>query len=206
VSFVVPHKEHQTMAIDAIGGSSSSSAVQGAGFASPREFRQTVLDSAAQVLGMSSQDVQTALQNGSSLADLAQQKGISKDQLVTAISQGIQSLSTTSGGLPGAPDPTQMAQRIVDRPGGLSGHRHHEGIGALLNGTDPDGDGTASGDATGSTDSTVSPFAVVAGALGMSQGDLLSALESGTSLTDLFSQQGVTLQSLGQGSVVDTTA
>ena len=123
------------MAIDAIGGLSRFSAAQGAGFASPRAFRQTVLDSAAQVLGMSSQDVQAAFRSSHSLADLAQQKGISEDQLVRAVAQGIQSLGATSGGLPGSPDPLQMAQRIVNRAGGLSGQRHLHGLGAVLNGS-----------------------------------------------------------------------
>ena len=195
------------MAIDALGGLSQYGGAQSAAYASPSQFRQSVLDSAAQVLGMSTQDIQSAFQNGQSLADLAQQKGISKDQLVSAIAQGIQSLNSTSGGLPGSPDPTQMAQRIVDRAGGLSGHRHHHGIGAMLNGSDPAGDGDAdpaSGASSSSADSSVSPFAVVAGALGMSQGDLLSALDAGSTLTDLFSQHGLT--PLGQGSVIDTTA
>jgi hypothetical protein len=184
------------MAIDALGGLAQYGAAQRAGYASPGQFRQSVLDSAAQVLGMSAQDIQSAFQSGQSLADLAQQKGISKDQLVSAVAQGIQSLN-----LPGSPDPSQMAQRIVDRAGGLSGQRHHHGLGAILNGSDPDGDGDVDG---ASSEATVSPFAVVSGALGMSQSDLLSALESGTSLTDLFAQRGLTLPS--QGSVIDTAA
>ena len=184
------------MAIDALGGLTRYASAQSAGYASPGQFRQSVLDSAAQVLGMSAQDVQSAFKSGQSLADLAQQKGISKEQLVSSIASGIQSLN-----LPGSPDAAQMAQRIVDRAGGLSGHRQSHGLGALLNGADPDGDGDSD---SSSGAETVSTFAVVAGALGMSQGDLLSALDSGSTLTKLFAQRGLVLPT--QGSMVDTAA
>jgi hypothetical protein len=194
--------------IDAINGPYPGN-LQGLGLPSPADFRQAVLGSAAQALGMSTQDVQSALQSGQSLSDLAQAKGVSSDALVSAVSQGIQSLSATSGGLPGAPDPTQMAQRIVDRKGGIGGHRHH-GATASANGSDQDGDGDGDGSSGTSSAATSSPFALVANMLGMSQSDLLTSLESGTSLTDLLGQSGPTAQNLAAalngGGLVDTIA
>lgn len=69
------------MASDAIGGLSPLSAAHGAGFASLRAFRQTVLDSAAQLLGMSSREVRAAFRSGLSLADLARQKRIPQNRV-----------------------------------------------------------------------------------------------------------------------------
>jgi lambda repressor-like predicted transcriptional regulator len=194
--------------IDPLNGPAYLFGAQSSGLPSPGDFRQTVVSSAAQALGMNVQDVQTALQNGSSLADLAQQQGVSSDALVSAVAQGIQSLGASTGGLPGAPDVTQMAQRIVDRKGGIGGHHHHRASGG---GSDPDGDGDVDkGSGSDSDSSSSSPFAIVSNALGMSQNDLLAALESGTSLTDLLTQNGVTQQSLasalGGGGLIDTTA
>ena len=122
------------MAIDAIGGLSPYGTVHGAAFASPREFRETVIESASKALGLSSKNVKFAFANGMSLADLARMRGIAKSELVTAVADGIRSLDTTSGGLPGAPDPVEMAQRIAERPGGLRGDRQQSGLGAILDG------------------------------------------------------------------------
>ena len=77
------------------------------------------LKSVSDLLGMSQDDVRTALKGGSSLSDLAQAKGISSDQLVDAISQALQ-----SAGVPASTDLRAIAQKVADHKG-LPHHRHH---------------------------------------------------------------------------------
>ncbi len=167
---------------DAISGTSFLAGAQGVGLPQPGEFRQAILDSASQALGMTTQDIQTALQGGQSLADLAQQKGVSSDDLVTAIAGGLQQLAGS--------DATQVAQKIASHKGGFGGHRHHHHA--------------AGGSAPNASSASSSPFQVLSQTLGMSRDELLSRLESGTSLPDLLQQQGVSADSLP--GLLDTTA
>jgi hypothetical protein len=121
------------MAIDAIRSLSHARAAHGTAFASPREFRCAVVDSAASALGLGSKNVRFAFANGMSLADLAQMRSVPRSKLVDAVANGIRSLEACGDGLPGAPDPVEMAERIVERPGGISSDRQRHGLGALLN-------------------------------------------------------------------------
>lgn len=150
----------------------------------PGPFR-AAMDAAARALGMNPQDLRTALQNGQSLADVAQSKGISQDQLVSAMSSAI------TGANPGvgADQANQIAQRIVTQVPGQGGevraagptgaphghhHRHHGG-GDLL-------------DAVSST-------------LGQSTSSLVAALQGGQSLASIGAASGVSQDQL-VGSVV----
>jgi hypothetical protein len=85
-------------------------------------MHHAVTAAAAQVLGMSVEDLRTALQGGASLADLAQQKGVSRDSLLSAVTQAVQSTPATQAG--GGLDATTLAQKLVDRPN-LNRHGHH---------------------------------------------------------------------------------
>jgi hypothetical protein len=67
------------------------------------------MDAAAQKLGMSSDDLEQALQGGQSLDDVAAGQGVSHDDLVAAISSGLQ-----QAGGPGA-DATAVAERLAQR-------------------------------------------------------------------------------------------
>ena len=49
-----------------------------------------VLSSAADKLGMSQDDLMQDLKSGKSLADIAQSKGVSRDDLVAAVAQGLE--------------------------------------------------------------------------------------------------------------------
>ncbi len=80
---------------------------------------QQVMGAVSNELGMSQDDVRTALRSGSSLADLATQKGISGDQLTSTISQALQSNGTSSA------DTTALANRIANHKGGGHHHHHH---------------------------------------------------------------------------------
>ena len=124
--------------IDPVGGSASLSAVR------PQPWQphamQAVMSSVANLFGMSSDDLRSSLQGGLSLSDIASQKGISQDQLVSTVSQALQS----AGGLPPGADPNAIAQKIVERKGGHHGHHHHVEA-APPAGSDPDGDGDVDG-------------------------------------------------------------
>ena len=124
--------------IDPVGGSASLSAVR------PQPWQphamQAVMSSVANLFGMSSDDLRSSLQGGLSLSDIASQKGISQDQLVSTVSQALQS----AGGLPPGADPNAIAQKIVERKGGHHGHHHHVAATPPA-GSDPDGDGDVDG-------------------------------------------------------------
>jgi hypothetical protein len=153
------------------------------------------MNAAAQALGMSDSDLQQSLQSGSSLADLATQKGVSTTDLVSAIAQGMQANAPVNA--PANVDYTAIAQNIVDR-------KAPQGP--------PPGADPGSDPSTTSSSSSTSPFGQVSNVLGMSESDLLSTLESGTSFTDLLAQKGLTVQDLTselgttQGVAIDTTA
>jgi hypothetical protein len=98
-----------------------------------------VMSSTSQLLGMSEQDLRTSLRSGQSLSDLAAQKGVSKDDLVSTVSAAI---SSSQGGVQSTQDPTALAQRIVDRKAG-GHHAHHHHHRPVEDQTDPNADGTS---------------------------------------------------------------
>ena len=178
-------------------GSASPAASQG-----PGAVWQQVMQSAGSVLGMSTSDLATALRSGQSLAQIAQQKGVSQSDLTTAVTQALNTAGQNGATLP--TDASTMAQQIINHTGGPSGrhhHHHHHGGGST--------DGSSSG-----SDSADSMLSSISNALGMQPTDLLQSLVSGTSLQTLAQQHGVSEQSLedlvsggqGQGLAVDTTA
>ena len=165
--------------IDAIDSPSVLAGASAARLPSPAEFRHAVLGAAAGALGLDVQRLQLAFRHGLSIADLAEERAVPKSGLVRAVAQGIESLNDRTDGLPGAPDPVAMAKRIVDRRGGLRRRRHLRVV-----------ESGAFGDPAGSS----SPLAVISSVLGMSQNGVRSALESGTSLTDLLAERGLSIE------------
>lgn len=162
-----------------------------------QSIRSTVLTAAASALGLDQTTLQSDLQSGQSLAQIAQKQGVSADDLTSAISQALQQ-SAGSNGMSLSPDAAQqIAQTAVNRTGGGHHHHHHP-------------QQTQSTDDSSSSSSSDSPFSVLAGALGMSQDDLLTSLEQGQTLNQIATNQGVSLDDitsqLDQGSLFDTTA
>jgi hypothetical protein len=101
----------------------------------------------AQLFGMSTSDLQSALSGGQSLSDIASSKGVSNDTLVSTIHKAISQVAP-AGGRPPSGD---MAARIAGR---IAGHHHHKRAAAGLaasgatagaaaggSASDPDGDG-----------------------------------------------------------------
>jgi hypothetical protein len=119
------------------GGQAALQASPGGGM---RAHFQKILQPVADKLGMSADDLSAALKGGKSLAEIAQSKGISRDDLVATVADAI-----TKNRPPGSAqgDATQMANRMVDHVRG--GHRGHHAHGAGAGGQDPDDDGDRHG-------------------------------------------------------------
>jgi uncharacterized protein YidB (DUF937 family) len=181
------------MTVNPIGSTSSAWGAYGATPPPPPPLTGT-----AKLLGLSTDDLQTAMQSGTTLDQIAQQKGVSQSDLISSIATDLQANAPS-----GAPQPsqTQLTSMATDIAAGKRPrHHHHHGGG---------GDST---DATSSSSSGAAGFESLASALGMQGDDLLSAFESGSSLSDIATQQGTTLQSVLSGlqgtdvSLLDTTA
>ncbi|WP_169735385.1 hypothetical protein [Actinokineospora inagensis] len=138
-------------------------------------------DAAAKTLGMSTDDLRSALQSGQSMTSLAQSKGISTDALTSAISDALTSADSSLT----ADKAKEIAQRVVAGPG-------QGGPGG------PGGAGGPGGPPPGGKpDSRIeSALSSVAGALGMSDDDLKDALSSGQSLTDVAAANGMDADTL----------
>lgn len=149
-----------------------------------------VMAGAASLLGMSDAELKSALHSGSTLGDLADAKGVSRDDLLAAVTTGVESV----GPPPGAEsvDAATIAQNIIDGKGPGGGP--------------PPGPPPSRG---GDRD-VQSRVDALTSALGMDQEDLFSALASGTSLSQLSAQHGLSsdrLRALLTGPIaVDTAA
>ncbi len=159
------------------------------------------MDAAAKALGLTDAQLQQSLQSGSTLADLAKEKGVSEDSLVSTIAQSLQQ-NAPAGSSSSTTDYTSMAQNIVDGKVPAHHHGHHAHSSSA---SSSDQDSSSSSDAD-------DPFGTAASLLGMSQDDLLSALEGGSSFNDLLSSKGLTVNDLTaalgttSGTIVDTVA
>ena len=120
--------------------------------------RGEVLSKVADAFGMSTSDLMQQLRGGSSMADIAQSKGISKDQLVQTIASALPQGAGANA--------ESIAEKIADHKrddgkgtSGVHGHHHHHHHGAPAAGvtaTDgvpaPAGSSTPSADGTAHTD------------------------------------------------------
>ena len=158
---------------------------------------KVALESTAKLLGMSTDELSSALQSGSKLKDLASSKGVSESDLAASVVDDLK-----AGAPAGAPTPsdqmlTTMAKHIVNgdvhRPGG-SGTS-----GGGLRSIDSSGmTGPKGAHGHGRPPSGPPPAATKSAAslLDMSESDLLKELEKGTSLTDLASSKNVSTKDL----------
>ena len=163
--------------------------LQPAGGPGGNPMRQ-VMSGAASLLGMSDAEMKSALHSGTTLGDLADAKGVSRDDLLAAVTKGVESV----GPPPGAEsvDAATIAQNIIDGKGPGGGP--------------PPGPPPSRGDGR----DVQSRVDALTSALGMDQDDLFTALASGTSLSELSSQRGLSsdrLRALLTGPIaVDTAA
>jgi len=141
------------------------------------------LQNAAKALGMDVKQVVSALQGGKSLDDLAQKQGVSHDDLVAAIKAGLPQRLQQSDRA------DQIAESIATRTGPPPRAQA------------ADDDATSAQAVTGVLGSSlnVTQKATLDGLsslLGTTSQDLLSSLQSGTSLADLVDAKGVDRGSL----------
>jgi len=160
------------MTIGSVTGANATAGLHQRRFPNPAES----LTSTAQLLGISTDDLATALRSGTKLSDLAAEKNVSKDDLVKSIAADLK--ANAPAGAP-ALDETQLthiATNIADgkRPSFHHGRHHRDGESV----PDPPG------------------LSAIASALDMNETDLLDALEKGTNLADLATQKGTTFESL----------
>jgi hypothetical protein len=128
------------MDVSSIGGA------QSAGSQSAPPANNTVMNGAAQALGMSSSDLIGALQSGQSLSSIASSKGLSQDKLVAAMATSIQQAN------PGvsAEQATKVATAMATRTPPAGGMPP-----AAKGGGRPGGGGPAAGAGGAGTGSTV---------------------------------------------------
>jgi hypothetical protein len=150
-------------------------------------------------LGMSEADIRTALQGGKSIADIAASKNVSLDTVVNAV------VTAESAKLKDAVTANRITQAQADAQvawlkanlakvfaipqpplGGF-------GIGDFGGG--PRG-GPGGPGGFGGPNNTNSPFAVAAKALGMSQADLMMAVQGGKSVATLAKEKNVSLDTI----------
>ena len=88
----------------------------------PAPYLMGTLDGVANMLSTSTSDLQSALKQGSSISDLAAQKGVSRSSLVQYIEQQVQQRRSAQGK---PPIDQQALDQVVNRA--LDRHRHHRG-------------------------------------------------------------------------------
>lgn len=148
----------------------------------------TTMKAVADKLGMSTDELKKALASGQSMTDIAQSKGVGKDDLVSTIAATL----PTTGRDGSTIDTTQMATRIAD-----STRRER-----------PSRPSSDAGTASGSDSDLGKGIEALASALGVSSDDLLQRLTDGSGISDLLqANPGVSSQLSelqNKGSIVDS--
>ena len=152
------------MNISATGGSG----IHGVGFGQRPQGPPPApkMDGTAQLLGMSGDELRQARRSGTTLTELASQKGISKDDLVASIAKDVQANKPDGAPELDATQLTEMATNIAD--------------GVRPTGPPPGGHGGRHG---GDGDRAKENLSALASALGTDTDTLLSKLQSGEDLT-----------------------
>ena len=170
---------------NSISGSAASLAQSLAGVTTPTTSTTTLLSGVANLLGTTTDDLIKSLRGGESLNDLAAAKGVSRDDLPATIKEGLQANQTTTGQ---GTDLDAMAARIADRKG--TGHRH------------PHAGGIQAG-----SESLQQRVADLSSALGVSDDELVQALQNGLGSTGQGATSGYGVSaSLLQGLQIDQLA
>jgi lambda repressor-like predicted transcriptional regulator len=161
---------------------------------------KSAIDVAAALFGMSKADLTDELKSGKSLNDVAKEKGISTDDLDSALVKNMPPSMASSG------DPLAIAQKIAAQVGMPNGPGKGGHDGPPPPSADASSADSSSTDSSGST----SVLDELAKLLKTDTATLKDSLSSGTSLSDLLNQSGVSMSALAdtlqQGMLVDTTA
>lgn len=112
------------------------------------QARSNVMTAVASKLGLSQTQLQTALQSGQSLSDIATKAGVSTTDLDSTISTALK-----ASGLPAGTDISAMTSR-------MAGHHRHHHSSATSTAASSDSSSLSSTDITALTDSTGSTTSV----------------------------------------------
>jgi uncharacterized protein YidB (DUF937 family) len=140
----------------------------------------------ADLLGISTDELEQARRSGKTLSDLASEKGVSKDDLVKSISQDLKANKPDGAAELSDTQLTEMATNIADgkRPQGPPPGRRAHG-----------------------EDRSQSNIASLADELGVKQSDLLDALNSdGFDVSSLLKQSNYSSSGSASGLAIDYTA
>lgn len=181
------------------GGSNSP---QQGGLADPGGPGHGYISVLTTTLGMSEADIRTALQSGKSIADIAASKNVSLDKVVNAI------VTSESDQLKTQVSANRVTQAQMDAqvawlkanlakilaipPAPLGGFGIGDFGGGMRGG--PAGQGGPGG--RFGANSASSPFAIAAKALGMSEADLMTAMQGGKSVATLAKEKNVSLDTI----------
>jgi hypothetical protein len=172
--------------------SATTYATQQAGTRPPHRDGKNPMESVAKALGMSTDDLKSALKSGQSMSDLADAAGVSHDDLIAAIKAGMPAKVDKA-----SDDATAMAEKIASTKGlpPARGGRH---------GGDGDGDSAVVGNS-----SKLSQLSSLFN-LDSSGATSLSSATSASQLLKVLQQNGVDLGKLksvlNSGDLLDTTA
>jgi hypothetical protein len=149
------------------------------------------IEAASEVLGLSTDEIMEALSDGSSLADLAEEQGVSREDLTAAL------VAAAPADMQAMGDVEDMVSSLIDQEG-LAGP----------SGPPPSGSSGVWGE-TLTTDQQET-LDSLASLLGTDSSSLLDQLYSGTSLSDLLTDAGVSVADLAdvvqEGLFIDTSA
>jgi hypothetical protein len=153
----------------------------------------------AQLLGISTDQLSTDLQSGSTLSSLAGKAGISSSDLLSSVETDLK--ANAPQGAPALSD-TQMAQMATNiingtGPGGPGGPGGVDGPGGVSGPGGPGATSSTSG-TNGTSAATTANLSDLASAAGMDPSELLSQLTSGQDLSQLLGSASQT----GYGSTV----
>ena len=146
---------------------------------------------AAKTLGLSDADLSAALKGGKTLAQLAADKGISVDTLVTAMVDDMKAKATAAV-TAGTITQTQVDKELADEPAETT---------AKVNGAFKGGHGGRRGAGVES-----GQMSVAATTLGLSDADLRTALKGGKTLAQIATDKGVSVDALVTAMVNDVKA
>jgi hypothetical protein len=183
------------------GGSNSP---QQGGLADPGGPGHGYISVLTTTLGMSEADIRTALQSGKSIADIAASKNVSLDKVVNAIvtseSDQLKTQVSASRITQAQMDAqvawlkANLAKILAIPPAPLGGFGIGD-FGGMRGGpagqSGPGGHGGPFG-----ANSASSPFAIAAKALGISEADLMTAMQGGKSVATLAKEKNVSLDTI----------
>jgi polyhydroxyalkanoate synthesis regulator phasin len=139
------------------------------------------LATAAEVLGISEDELRTQLEDGQSIAQVAEAQGVDVQDVVDAlVAQATERLDEVEAALPERMTDLVNREGLGDGPGFGPGGHHGFGLGAGLE--------------------------TAAEALGMSEDDLRTALDDGSTLADVAEAQGVAVDDLVAALVTEAEA